>query len=52
MKYGAARTIYFAPSDLKQFTVGLLWGEKGAISTTIERGELSKDFYDATHVGF
>jgi len=21
-------------------------------STTIERGELSKDFYDATHVGF
>ena len=23
-----------------------------AVSTTIERGELSKDFYDATHVGF
>jgi len=25
---------------------------EAAISTTIERGELSKDFYDATHVGF
>ena len=25
---------------------------EASASTTIERGELSKDFYDATHVGF
>jgi hypothetical protein len=44
---GGIRT--FTSADGMEFKNYVRCRKKG---TTVERGELSKDFYDATHVGF